>query len=153
MEDLRLRKATPADSEFAYQTKKAAFREYVEAVWGWEEEEQRRLHERRFAAQEFRVIEVAGVAVGILAVVRQPDCLKVNQVFLLPAYQGRGIGAACMAQVIEDADAAGLPVRLQVLRANPRAVAFYERLGFAIAGETETHVLMERAAEQAGESR
>jgi len=49
MNDLKLRKATTHDSEFAYQTKKTAFREYVEKVWGWDEEEQRKLHERRFA--------------------------------------------------------------------------------------------------------
>jgi RimJ/RimL family protein N-acetyltransferase len=38
----------------------------------------------------------------------------------------------------------GVPVRLRVLKVNPRALAFFERLGFARAGETETHVLLER---------
>jgi hypothetical protein len=41
MDNLRLKKATANDSEFAYRTKKAAFRKYVEQVWGWDEEEQR----------------------------------------------------------------------------------------------------------------
>ncbi|UCH42866.1 MAG: GNAT family N-acetyltransferase [Dehalococcoidales bacterium] len=142
--DLRLREATTDDSDFAYQTKKSAFREYVEKVWGWDEDEQRQLHQRRFASQDFRVIQVSGIDVGILAIVRQPDCVKVNQMFILPEYQSRGIGAACIKHIIEDAAVSRLPVRLQVLKVNKRAATFYHRMGFGNTGETDTHVLMER---------
>ncbi len=144
MSNLRLRKATADDSEFAYQTKKAAFRKYVEKVWGWDEDEQRQLHERRFASQDFQVIQVSDINVGILAVVRQPDCVKVNQIFIVPEYQSRGIGAACIMRIIEDAAVSKLPVQLQVLKVNSRAVTFYQRLGFRSIGESDTHVLMER---------
>jgi GNAT superfamily N-acetyltransferase len=144
MDNLRMRKATADDSEFAYRTKKAAFRKYVEKVWGWDEEEQRQLHERRFASQDFQVIQVSGIDVGILAIVRQPDSVKVNQMFILPEYQRRGIGAACMMRIIEKAAASGLPVRLQVLKVNTRALAFFQRLGFSSSGESDTHVFMER---------
>jgi ribosomal protein S18 acetylase RimI-like enzyme len=144
MDNLRLRKATANDMEFAYRTKRAAFRLYVEQVWGWDEEEQRQLHERRFASQDFQVIQVSGIDVGILAIVREPDCMKLNQLFILPEYQGRGIGTACMIRIIEDAAAYELPVRLQVLKVNSRAVAFYQRLGFRSIGESDTHVLMEK---------
>ena len=85
MNNLTLRKAGPNDSEFAYRVKRAAFREYVEKVWGWDEDEQRQLHEQRFGAQDFRVINLAGTDVGIVAAVTAPDCLKVNQLFILPA--------------------------------------------------------------------
>jgi ribosomal protein S18 acetylase RimI-like enzyme len=116
----------------------------VELVWDWDEEEQRQLHERRFVSQDFQVIQVSGIDVGILAIVREPDCVKVNQLFILPEYQGRGIGTACMMRIIEDAAASELPVRLRVLKVNSRAVAFYQRLGFRSIGESDTHVLMER---------
>lgn len=144
MKNLRLRKATVDDSEFAYQTKKLAFREYAEKVWGWDEDEQRQLHERRFAAQDFRVIQVSGIDVGILAVVQLPDCVKVNQMFIMPGYQSKGIGSACISRIIEDTTGSKLPIRLQVLKVNNRAAAFYRRWGFRIIGETDTHVLMER---------
>jgi ribosomal protein S18 acetylase RimI-like enzyme len=62
--------------------------------------------------------------------------------FILPEHQGKGIGKACMLQVIHDADAAGLPVRLQVLKVNTRADAFFRKMGFRDAGQTNTHVLM-----------
>lgn len=144
MSDLTVRKADRSDSEFAYGARKAAFREYVEQVWGWDEDEQRQLHEQRFGEQDFRVINVAGTDVGIMAVVVAPDCVKLHQLFLLPEHQGKGIGRECMLRTMEEAGRLGLPVRLRVLKANPRALAFFQRLGFVRTGETGTHVLMER---------
>jgi len=144
MDSLKLRKAAPSDSEFAYRTKKAAFRQYVEQVWGWDEEEQRQLHLRRFSSQEFSVMQLSGVDVGIMAIVHELDCVKLNQIFILPEYQRRGIGTACIMRVIEDAAAAGLSVRLQVLKVNSRAIAFFQKLGFNSIGESDTHFRMER---------
>jgi GNAT superfamily N-acetyltransferase len=144
--DLVIRKAETKDSELAYRVKKAAFREYVEKVWGWDEAEQRQLHERRFAAQDYRVVNVAGTDVGIMAVVVAKDCVKLNQLFLLPEHQRKGIGRECVLLIIEEARRLGLPVHLQVLKVNPRAFAFFRRLGFSRTGETETHLIMERAS-------
>jgi GNAT superfamily N-acetyltransferase len=69
--------------------------------------------------------------------------VKVNQLFLLPEHQGQGIGRRCMLAVMEEARGLGLPVRLRVLKVNPRALAFYGRLGFVRTGETDSHDLME----------
>ena len=146
MDSLTLRDADQNDSEFAYCAKKAALKEYVEKVWGWDEGEQRRLHEQRFGVQDLRVINLAGTDIGIMAVARRPDCLKVNQLFILPEHQGKGIGSRCMSLIMEEGRRAGLPVRLRVLKVNVRALAFYQRLGFVHIGETEAHVLMERTS-------
>ena len=138
-----LRNAGPADKRFAYEVKRAAMREYVEIVWGWDEDQQWQLHDRRFDEQDFQVISVGGEDVGIMSVVARPDCVSVNQVYVLPEHQGRGIGRLCMLAVMERAKGLGLPVRLQVMKVNPRAAAFYRRLGFTVTGETETHVQMQ----------
>lgn len=140
---ITLRQATPDDSEFAYRAKRAAFKEYAEQVWGWREEEQRRLHGQRFQAGVFRVIEAAGIPVGILAVTMAPDCVQLHQLFLLPEYQGQGIGRQCMQHLMDEARLLQLPMRLRVLKVNPRARVFYERLGFACVGGQLTHDLME----------
>ena len=144
MDSITLRKAGPDDSGFAYCAKRAAFREYVQKVWGWDEDEQRRLHEQRFEAQDFRVINLAGTDVGIMALVVAPDCVKVNQLFLLPEHQGNCIGRECMALVMAEARQLGVPVRLRVLKVNPRAQAFFQSLGFVATGQSDTHVLMQR---------
>jgi N-acetylglutamate synthase-like GNAT family acetyltransferase len=143
MNSLTLRKASPNDSEFAYWVRRAAFKEYLEKVEGWDEDEQKQLHEQRFGAQDFRVINMAGTDIGIMAVVKTPDCVKVNQLFLLPEHQGKDIGRRCMLLIMNEARQLGLPVRLRVMKVNPRALAFFQRLGFMRINETDTHDLME----------
>ena len=144
MVEVRLRKATAEDDEFAYQTKKAAFRGYAEQVEGWDEVMQRQLHEQRFRAQAFYILQASGLDVGILALIRAPDEIKLNQLFILPEYQGKGYGRACMCSLIAEAEAGKLPIRLKVLKVNQRAITFYQRLGFTDRGETASHLLMER---------
>lgn len=138
-----LRNAGPDDRQFAYEVKRSAMREYVELVWGWDEAQQWQLHDHRFREQDVQVITVDGEDVGIMSVAQRPDCVFVNQIYVLPEHQGRRIGRECMLTVMERAKGLGLPVQLQVMKVNPRAVAFYRRLGFTITGETATHVLMQ----------
>ncbi len=147
MEALSIRKAHESDSEFVFTVKKAAFQEYVEQEWGWNENYQRELHNRRFTSQDLHIIQFCGTDVGFLATSRSPDTLKVNQLYILPEYQGRGIGSACMARVLNDATLRQMPVVLQVLKVNIRGTAFYQRLGFTIVGETTTHFLMKKLVE------
>ena len=144
MEELSIRKARASDSEFVFTVKKSAFREYVEQVWGWDDSYQRRLHNRRFAAQDVYIIRFREVSIGFLAVSHTSDTLKVNQLFILPEYQGKGIGSACMNRIIDDANLEQKSVVLQVLKVNTRGIAFYQRLGFTIVGESTTHVQMEK---------
>ncbi|MDE0012464.1 MAG: GNAT family N-acetyltransferase [Candidatus Poribacteria bacterium] len=145
MEELHIRKAYVSDSEFVFTVKKTAFQEYVEQVWGWDESYQRELHHRRFTTQDLRIIQFCGTDVGFLATSRTRATLKVNQLYILPEYQGRGIGSACMARVLDDASLRQKPVVLQVLKVNTRGIVFYQRLGFTIVGETTTHFLMKTA--------
>ena len=114
-----LRNAGPNDRHFAYEVKRAAMREYVERVWGWDEDQQRQLHDRGFREQDVQVITLGGEDVGILSVAESPDCLFVNQLYLLPEHQGQGVGRKCMLTVMERASSLGLPVRLQVHEGEP----------------------------------
>ena len=146
-EELCIRKARLDDSEFVFATKKKAFRDYVEQVSGWHEGHQRELHIIRFAAQDFRIIRIRGIDVGFFATSNTYEALKLNQLFILPEYQGRGIGSGCMTRIVNEANLAQKPVMLQVLKINTRAVAFYQRLGFTIADDDSTHVQMEKLPE------
>ena len=147
MKELSIRKAQTIDSEFVFTVKKAAFREYVEQVWGWDDTYQRDLHNRRFASQDIRIIQFCGTDVGFLSTSNASDTLNVDQLYILPEYQGKGIGAVCMEGIIDDANLEQKPVTLQVLKINTRATAFYERLGFTIVAENATHFQMERHPE------
>ena len=147
MEGFKFRKTQATDSEFVFAVKKAAFREYVEQIWGWDDTYQKELHNRRFDSQDLRIIQFNGTDVGFLSTSSTPDRLKVDQIYILPEYQGRGIGAACMRGIIDDANQEQKPVTLQVLKINTRATAFYQRLGFTIVDENSTHFQMKRHPE------
>lgn len=144
MEELSFRKAHTSDSEFVFTVKKAAFREYVEQVWGWDDNYQRELHNRRFAAQDVCIIQFRGTDVGFLSTSSTPDTLKVNQLFILPEYQGKGIGSACLTRIIDNASLEQKSVILQVLKVNTRAIALYQRLGFTIVGEDSIYFQMKK---------
>ena len=57
-------------------------------------------------------------------------------------HRGTGMGTALLKDLLAEAERAGKPVRLQVLKTN-RAIRLYARLGFAITGESPTHLQME----------
>ena len=141
--DITLRPAMPEDSEFVYQTKKIAFRRYVDLAWGWVEADQRAMHERRFAKGEFQIVRCKDLDIGILAFVKRSDRVDVNQLFLLPEYQRKGIGMELMERIMADAKLSSLPVHIQTFKVNLPAQAFAKKLGFQMSGETETHVQWE----------
>ena len=141
-----LRAATPKDSGFAFRVKKAALGQYVRETYGWDEDEQSRLHKRRIASTATRIIVLDGRDMGLVAIRENADCIRILQLFLLPEAQGKGIGSHVLAQVLREADRVHLPVALRVLKSNPRARAFFGRHGFTVVGETETHYNMQRVS-------
>jgi len=143
METIALRPATQDDSQFAFDAKKAAVGEYVRETYGWDEQEQRRLHEKRFCPSAIRIIMSAGRSIGLVSIHQADDRVHLRKLFLLPEAQGKGVGSQVLAQVLDEARQARRPVALTVLKSNPRAKSFYERHGFALLEETETHYKME----------
>jgi GNAT superfamily N-acetyltransferase len=76
---------------------------------------------------------VAGTVVGFATVVPGLDGgLELDDLFVDPEYQRRGVARALIADAVESAKAAGYP-RLSVI-ANPHASAFYSAVGF-VAGD------------------
>ena len=147
MEELSFRKAHASDSEFVFAVKEAAYREYVEHVWGWDDNYQRERHNREFASHDLYILQFCGTDVGFLIMSCASDTLKVNQIFILPEYQGRGIGSACITRIVDDAGLEGKSVVLKVLKVNTRGIALYQRLGFTIVGEDSIYFQMEKSPE------
>ncbi len=144
MEELNIRKAMASDSEFVFTVKKAAYRAYVEQVWGWDDSYQQKRHNKEFASHDFHIIQFRETDVGFFITSCTSDTLKVNQIFVLPEYQGRGIGSACMPRIIDDANLEGKSVVLQVLKVNTRGIALYRRFGFTIVDEDSIYFQMEK---------
>ncbi|MGI8855642.1 MAG: GNAT family N-acetyltransferase [Thermomicrobiales bacterium] len=143
MPEFQLRPATAADYDFLYRLHVAAMRDLVARVWGWDDTWQEQFFADHFDPAPARIVVVGGEKVGVVAVVwGEADAFLAN-IEIFPAYQGRGLGTALIRHVIAEAAARGVPVRLQALKINP-ARRLYERLGFVVTGETETHDLMLR---------
>ena len=141
-----LRPARDYDLEFIYQVLRLALGPYIEQTWGeWDEPEQRRRFEQVTRVEDHQIIELAGEAIGCLCALNRPDELRLVRLFLLPGSQRRGIGTNIITTLLNSAKQRGVPVRLRVLKVNP-ARRLYERLGFVVSGESETHFMMEAGA-------
>ena len=144
MREIALRECREQDRTFIWEVHRQALREYVAAMWGWDEVAQHEKFENRFTPAGHQIIVSDGVDVGLLQVVDEGSHLVVGKIELLPEFQGKGIGSVLIGRILEESRARKVPVRLQVLRANKPARRFYERLGFVVSGENETHFQMEK---------
>jgi ribosomal protein S18 acetylase RimI-like enzyme len=82
-------------------------------------------------------------AIGLLSVKQNGTEVFISSILILPEHQNKGIGSLIISKITEQAQQQGHSVTLQVLKVNP-ARRLYERLGFIIEGETDTHFKMRR---------
>ena len=139
-----LRPAAQSDFEFIYQVTEAAMRPYVEQTFGtWVPEEQRRMAGESFEPGVYQIITVKDRAAGVLATRAHVDYLKLEKIFLLPEFQGQGIGSSILRQLIHRSRDTGVPIRLRVLNSNLGAQKIYRRFGFTVLRETRDRKYME----------
>jgi ADP-ribose pyrophosphatase YjhB (NUDIX family)/GNAT superfamily N-acetyltransferase len=139
----RLRAATEADTDFVCHVAEATMRGYVEQTWGkFDPDANRKAFSGRIAARQCSIIIHDEADVGILSVGRLESHIQLDQVFILPAHQNRGIGTALVRELAREAKEAGKPLRLRVLNVNP-ARKLYEREGFRVTSTTPERTYME----------
>ena len=81
------------------------------------------------AGEDVLVARIDGAVAGFVSV--WPREGFIHHLYVAPAWQGRGIGAALLARCERDH---GLPLALKCVQANARARRFYERNGFVADG-------------------
>lgn len=82
--------------------------------------------------QHFGVFENSTLIACIVAVPLTPSKIKLKQMAVLPAFQGRGIGAALVLEVETRLKNEG--VRECILAARESALGFYQKLGYRTQG-------------------
>ncbi len=137
------RPARDTDAEWLFTLRRATMRDYVEQMFGpWDDDTQRRRFQQAGELNNIRIIVVGRREVGLLHVERERFAVFLANIHILPEYQNRGLGTTVIRSVQAGGQAAELPVRLQVLKVNRKARRLYERLGFVLRGETDTHFRM-----------
>lgn len=132
----------------------ASIRRHEIAAFGWPEAQQQAFFRMQFTAQQrwydqmypqarHEIVEQNGAAIGRMLVECQAQAMLLVDIALLPEHRGQGIGGELVGQLIEQCDREKVPLRLQVLQANP-ALRLYERLGFVKTGEDQIYFQMEK---------
>ena len=131
-----LRAATPDDHDAVFALYENLFRHHVERIWGWDPAWQTaNFTEEWQTARTDLILTLHGLS-GYLQVKSEPDHDYILSLGILPESQGQGIGRRIVADLMQAAASRGMPLRLSVFRTNPRALEFYESLGFQTTTET-----------------
>ncbi len=149
---LSLRPIRPRDRAFLYKVYAGTRAEEL-AVVPWDEAEKERFLQWQFDAQHKFYMEQCPAArfdivlqrrrrIGRLYVDRQADEIRIIDIALLAEHRGKGIGGGLMRDLLDEAAAAGKPVRIHVEKFN-RARGLYERLGFTQIEDQDVYLLME----------
>ena len=130
-----LRASQSLDADLFYTVTELTMRPHVIAAGGsWEEESRRDETDQDAISSNASVIMVGADNAGILVVERLPYEVRLETLYLLPGFQGLGIGSALVSGLQREVAARCVPLRLHVLKVNP-AKRFYESLGFVASHE------------------
>ncbi len=136
------RQSTQRDLEFVTLLHHATLREYIEPIWGWNEDKWNGFVAKWFAPQKVQIICLGKTEIGILAKENKGEEVFLESISLLPENQNRGLGSAIVGSILKEAKGLNLPVALSVLKTNLPAKKLYERLGFQVVTTDNTHVHM-----------
>ncbi len=142
MKKYRLRKATINDSDFFYEVKKTVLKNYIEQIWGWDEDFQIQFHKENFHVNEIQIIIVNENNAGTVEVKEDAEKIFISSLYILPDYQSNGIGTAICKAYISKATKQKKRIELEVLKINVNAQRLYKSLGFTLTEGDETKYFM-----------
>ncbi|MEU4289162.1 GNAT family N-acetyltransferase [Kribbella sp. NPDC026596] len=138
-----LRSAEPADLEAIVELRAVVMRPDLVRLGRFDEHRVRQRLRDGYSPQHTSVIVVDGAFAGSVAVRPAEDGRWLEHFYLAPELQGRGLGSAVLRTLLQDSDANGAVVRLNVLQGSP-AQRLYERHGFAVESQDPVDVFMVR---------
>jgi len=126
-----LKKAQVIHKETIYQIKKESVISYVNSIWGWDEEYQRKDFDSDFSnLEQFQIIEISGKISGFVQIYEHNDTVDLIEIHLIPEMQGKGIGSHIINSILEKAKSESKIVRLGCFKENHGAKKLYLNLGF-----------------------
>ncbi|MFZ4271098.1 GNAT family N-acetyltransferase [Streptomyces arboris] len=138
-----LRPATPDDVEAMAELRAVVMRPDLERLGVYDDHGVRQRLRNHYAPEHTRIVESEGTFAGCVTARPFEDGRRLENFYLSPALQGRGIGSAILRDLLAGTDAEGVPVRLQALRGSA-SLRLYERHGFVREREAPFDVFMVR---------
>ncbi|MEL6190893.1 MAG: GNAT family N-acetyltransferase [Bacteroidota bacterium] len=139
MKNIQFKAATEEDRTFFIYVHHTAYRETVEKQFGWEEKVQDEFANKAFDEEGIHLIIYKDQKIGVVGWETLPTHLLLKELFILPEFQGNGIGTEILKHTKERARELAKPIRLGTLRTNQRAKKLYEKHGFQVEEETDRH--------------
>ncbi|CAH0525682.1 GNAT family N-acetyltransferase [Vibrio hippocampi] len=137
------RQSKQSDYEFLFTLKKSAEYDAINAVFGWDEQVQRDIHESEWKEAQPTIIEISGVSSGSYLFQEHSGYFYFGRFFLLSEYHGLGIGSQILEKLVIEADVRQKPIKLCYLQGN-RVASLYDRFGFKQVSEDKNFVYMLR---------
>ena len=133
------------DYDLLFRLKEENFKKYIEECWGWDLEDQHRRQKEDLELNISRkkIIMVNGNSVGVYATGYLDGDFFIKEINILKEYQNYKIGSRILTNQLEENASKGIVTKLRVFKNNP-AKNLYERLGFKVYKEIETHYYMEK---------
>lgn len=135
--NLEFRPVSSADHETLYALHVSLFRDYIEQVWGWNEEKQIENFRKEMKDSGNLTIFHDGKFVGYLQRRDHHDHIYLMNLAITPENQGYGIGSEMIKRLQHECQLREIDLILSVFRANNRAIDFYRRHDFEITEITE----------------
>ncbi|MGW0515715.1 GNAT family N-acetyltransferase [Crossiella sp. NPDC003009] len=138
-----LRTAEPADVEAIAELRARVLRPDLERLGRFDEHRVRQRLRDSFSAQYTSIIKVDGAFAGCVTLRPTEQSWWLEHFYLDPDLQGCGLGSAVLRTLLARADAAAVPVRLNVLQGSA-AQRLYERHGFTVESQDPIDVYLVR---------
>jgi len=142
--DMVLRKATDGDKTGIFDLYRDAMGEFIQAVWGWDEQWQMDDFEKNWTLLTTEVIEIDSAFAGYIQTEVRTDCLYITMLILTPQNRSKGSGSRIIKDLRERAAKSGMKLQLQVFKLNHRALEFYGKAGFHSVKDEPHWVVMEQ---------
>lgn len=141
----RVRAASVDDIEFMIRLEQKTCRTYFENVSDWTAEYQREHFYAYFKPKYVSIIQDDSQLMGAFSFFSKKNVIFILYVYLLPEFQGQGIGTFILKGIIRMAKAQGKPIVLNTFKKNTKALRLFIRLGFKVIHESENKIFLKRS--------
>jgi len=100
-------------------------------------------HLAQFPQARFDIIELLAEPIGRMVVDRPGPLLHIVDQAIVPQWRGRGVGTALVRALTAEAQAAGVPVRIEGAADGDPSLRLYRRLGFVPVATAARHARLE----------